>query len=122
MPTVRTDDLVSAKVITVRLGLSRTQRVHELVRRLSDPMPSHVVAQPRIHLWLWSEIAPWARRQGYVVVEPGMWVEAETIRDRLDLDPVGKPQADGDGELWSWSDAEAEWVDRQMNVHDRGAG
>lgn len=120
--TVDTGDLVSAKTISVRLGLSWPSRVHELVERQSDPMPGHVVAQPRIHLWLWSQIRGWAAdNHGYHVVEPGDWVDGSLIQSRLGLNPEDidagqRIQADGQVE-WAWGDAEQAWISEQMNVH-----
>lgn len=120
--TVDTSDLVTAKTICIRLGLTRPQRVHQLVSRQSDPMPGHVLAQPRVHLWRWSQVREWAAGQGrYEIAEPGEWVAGELIADRLSLDlnhveVATRSATDGQVE-WSWGDAEQAWIDRQMNVH-----
>lgn len=120
--TVDTTDLVTAKTIAVRLGLSWPSRVRELVERQSSPMPAHVVAQPRVHLWRWSEVREWAVAEGgYIIAEPGEWVPRALVVDRLHVDvdqsSVASRASDDGGVVWSWTDAERVWVDRQMNVH-----
>ncbi len=120
--TVDTSDLVTAKTISVRLGLSWPSRVHELVERQTEPMPCHVLAQPRVHLWRWSEVREWAADQDrYKIAEPGEWVTRQLILVRLDVDVddvdvTSRPGPDGRVE-WSWADAERVWIARQMNVH-----
>ncbi len=116
-PVVDSRDLVTALVICARLGLARTQRVHQLVDRKSDPMPAHVWAQPRVHLWYWPDVRAWAARQdGLVVLEPGRAATGTQIADRLDLDPEALPDPRPDG-TWDWEIAEQAWIDAMMNVH-----
>ena len=113
------DDLVTVSVITARLGLTRVQRVHELMRS-SPPLPRPVKVLPRVQLWSWREVAAWAQNVGREVVEPSEYVPAQVLRERLDLDPnelaegesVSSRRGKGRERLWSWRDAERVWIDR----------
>lgn len=115
MDPVDSRDLVTALVITKRLGLARTQRVHELVARRTDPMPGHVWAQPRVYLWHWPEVRDWAATQDLDVFEPGTRVPAAAAAARLEV-PASQLQTDVDG-LVLWESAEQVWIDSTMNVH-----
>lgn len=114
-PVVDSADLVTALVISKRLGLARTQRVHELVARQSDPMPGHVWAQPRVYLWYWPEVRDWAEAQDLQLVEPGMSVAVDTVVQRLGVAASDLP-IDESG-LVPWSVAEQIWIESTMNVH-----
>jgi len=110
-------DLVTALVVCKRLGLARTQRVHQLVARRTDPRPAHVWAQPRVHLWHWPDVRDWAIGQdGLVVLEPGQRASAAQITERLGLDVSVPPGPGADG-MWDWGVAEQAWIDSLMNVH-----
>ncbi|MBW3578752.1 MAG: hypothetical protein KY462_13625 [Actinobacteria bacterium] len=113
------DDLVTAGVIVVRMGLTRVQRVHELLRHSTAPMPPPVYTGPRIHLWLWSEVAAWARLAGREAVSPDDWVPAGLLVERLDVDPDDLTDDEHvaarrtrEGRRWRWGDAEQVWIDR----------
>lgn len=118
--TIDSRDLVTALVICKRLGLVRTQRVHELVARKSDPMPGHIWAQPRVHLWYWPDVRTWAANQdAMVVLEPGVETNSVRIEERLGVDTSGLPagRTVGGETVWDWGVAEQVWIDSLMNVH-----
>ena len=57
------DDLVDASEIAKRLSVARPQVVHDWRRRHAD-FPKPVKRLANVHIWLWSEVEPWARRTG----------------------------------------------------------
>ncbi len=116
-PSTDYSNLVTALVLSKRLGLTRTQRVHQLVARQADPMPGHVWAQPRVHLWHWPDVRAWAHRQsGLEVLEPGHPATREQVRHRLGMEPDLLGPADEKG-TWDWGIAEEAWIRSTMNVH-----
>lgn len=60
---VDVDDLVGAAEIAERLHLSHAQTVHTLRRRHPD-FPDPVASLKRAHVWLWPDVAAWARATG----------------------------------------------------------
>lgn len=57
------DDLVDTLVIAERLGMADTTSVLNLVRRHPD-FPRPVAHFGRVRVWLWPEVAAWARATG----------------------------------------------------------
>ena len=57
------DDLVDTSEIARRLGVGRPQVVHDWRRRHAD-FPQPVLRIANVHLWLWPEVAAWARTTG----------------------------------------------------------
>ncbi len=112
------DDLVTAGVIVARMGLTRIQRVHEMMR-LQSPMPGPVYVGPRILLWHWPEVSAWATASGRPAVNPDYWVSLGMITERLELDErdlqelpaTARREADGVVE-YRWHDAEIVWIRR----------
>lgn len=115
---VDVDDLVTAGVIVARMGLTRIQRVHELMR-VQSPMPGPVHVGPRILLWHWPEVSAWAAASERPAINPEDWVPSALIRERLGLDEAdltelpetARRETDGVTEF-RWLDAEALWIRR----------
>lgn len=57
------DDLVTSQQIATRLGLAYVQTVHNWIHRYPD-FPGPVWTEGRFKLWLWPEVARWARETG----------------------------------------------------------
>lgn len=57
------DDLVAAQQIAERLGLAYVQTVYNWIDRYPD-FPAPAWTHGRIRLWLWPEVAAWARETG----------------------------------------------------------
>lgn len=115
---VDVDDLVTAGVIVVRMGLTRIQRVHELMR-LHSPMPGPVHVGPRILLWHWPDVSAWAAAHDRPAIDPDDWVAKTTVAQRLGLeqDDLQKlpstAKRDVDGHVqYRWRDAESYWIER----------
>lgn len=128
------DDVVSAGVITARLGWARIQKVHEARRHLAFPDPAKTIS--RTSLWLWPEVEQWAIFEGWqrwpadradkrVMVVPGDIVPGTFIAQRLpidanqagwieDLEPV---RTDGGlGPSYRWADAEELWHEYALSL------
>ncbi len=60
---VDVDDLVTAVQIAERLGLAYAETVYNWINRYPD-FPSPVWTDGRSRLWLWPEVAAWARATG----------------------------------------------------------
>jgi hypothetical protein len=134
------DDLVSARILTARLGYHRIQDIHQARARQGFPEPVKMLS--RTALWLWTDARRWALEHGWkpyrhgspigsrVFVEPHQLVPVDVVIARLDLDPdldldLGDhydTDTDGDGGveggavltrgMYRWSRAEAIWHER----------
>lgn len=112
---VDVDDLVTAGVVVVRMGLSRSQRVHQLMRA-TPPMPDPVYVGPKTLLWAWSDVSAWAAETGRSALEPDDLVTREIVVARLGFDPADRSDVEPgtivDGETrWPWGRAERVWID-----------
>lgn len=56
-------DLVGAREIADRLGVSSNSIVYDWMRRYDD-FPRPLVRLSAGNIWLWSEVAAWAKRTG----------------------------------------------------------
>lgn len=63
---VDSDNLVGAHEIASRLGVARSQVVHEWRRRYSD-FPEPVATLKTALIWDWAEVAAWARATNRLV-------------------------------------------------------
>lgn len=63
MKRVDPNDLVGAREIADRLGVSKNSVVYDWVRRHGD-FPRPIVTLSAGNIWLWTEVEAWAKRTG----------------------------------------------------------